>query len=356
MDFMPCLEEIHMQIISSFSRLQVFRMNYNRIYEGRKAASLKDLIKQLDELKYINEIGVYLCSEGSVKKSMSSNMLQRCTRHLRIENYFFQPSKLSMTSHLETLQIYLCSLDARIESQQLIPEATGQKPRQLILEPKLTQVIPNSRTTSLHSLNQVIIYRCHGIRSLIFLVDAPSIQTVWVSFCQTLVEVISEVETEGDVSIFANLRKLRLDNVPDLSSIYPGALPFPSLEEIYVIECPVLSKLPFDHCTVKSPLKLIRGDPNWFHQLQWEDTVVESHFSRYFKVVPIIETIYLDRFERCWPETHDLYLTRGLSRIELDGDIPVDGDIPAVVQVKDYSNMGVDSDKWQQRKLKALGY
>ncbi|GAB4850154.1 hypothetical protein Ancab_029449 [Ancistrocladus abbreviatus] len=310
MDFMACLEEIPMRVISSFSCLQVFRMNYSCIYEGRKAASLKDLIKQLDQLKYINEIGVYLCSNGSVKKFISSNRLQRCSRYLRIENCFFQPSELSMTSHLETLQIYRCSLDARKESQQLIPEATGEKPHQPTLEPKLKQVIPNSRTTSLHSLNQVIIYRCRGITNLNFLVDAPSIQTLWVSFCQTLVELISEVEAEGDVSIFANLRKLRLDNVPYLSSIYPGALPFPSLEEVYVIECPVLSKLPFDHRTMKSPLSLIQGDPDWFHQLQWGDTAVESHFRRYFEV---------PSSKRCWPETRDLYLTRGLSRIEVDG-------------------------------------
>ncbi|GAB4850158.1 hypothetical protein Ancab_029453 [Ancistrocladus abbreviatus] len=139
MDFMACLEEIPMQVISSFLRLQVFRMNYSCIYRGREAASLEDLIEDLDQLKYINEIGVYLCSEGFVKKFMSSNKLQRCTSHLRIENCFFQPSELSMTSHLETLQIYRCSLDARKESQQLISEAAGEKPHQPTLEPKLTQ-------------------------------------------------------------------------------------------------------------------------------------------------------------------------------------------------------------------------
>ncbi|GAB4850161.1 hypothetical protein Ancab_029456 [Ancistrocladus abbreviatus] len=310
MDFMACLEEIPMQVISSFMRLQVFRMNYSCIYRDKEAASLDDLIEHLDQLKYINEIGVYLCTKGSVKKFMSSNRLQKCTSHLRIENCLFQPSELSMTSHLETLQIYRCPLDARKESQQLIPEATREKPHQPLLDPKLIQLMPNSRTTSLHSLNQVIIYCCRGIRNLNFLVDAPSIQTLWVSFCQSLVEVISEVGAEGDVSIFTNLRKLRLDNVPYLLSIYPGTLPFPSLEEVYVFECPALGKLPFDHRTMKSPLKLIQGDPYWFHQLQWGDTAAESHFCRYFKAVHLHETIVGDQIGCYWPETHDLFLIR----------------------------------------------
>ncbi|GAB4850160.1 hypothetical protein Ancab_029455 [Ancistrocladus abbreviatus] len=331
MDFMAWLEEIPVQVISSFSHLRVFRMNYSCIYEREKSASLEDLIEDLDHLKCINEIGVYLCSEGSVKKFVSSNRLQRCTRHLRIENCFFQPSELSMTSHLETLQIYRCSLDARKESQQLILEATGEKPHQPILEPKLKQVISNSRTTSFHSLNQVIIYRCSGIRNLNFLIDAPSIQTLWVSFCRTLVEVISEVETKGDVRIFKNLRELRLDNLPCLTSIYRGAVQFPCLEEVYVIECPNLSKLPFDHRTMKSRLKLIQGKPHWFPQLQWGDTAVQSHISRYFKAVELYAKREDDdhhaktddfKLARHWPETDDLHQIRGLSRIELDGDIP----------------------------------
>ena len=55
---------------------------------------------------------------------------------------------------------------------------------------------------------------------------------------------------EGGVSenlgIFSRLKGVILDDLPNLRSIPEQALPFPSLTEIAVYNCPTLRKLPLD--------------------------------------------------------------------------------------------------------------
>ncbi|CBI36248.3 unnamed protein product, partial [Vitis vinifera] len=52
-------------------------------------------------------------------------------------------------------------------------------------------------------------------------------------------------------SIFTRLTSLVLGGMPMLESIYQGALLFPSLEIISVIDCPRLRRLPIDSNTLR---------------------------------------------------------------------------------------------------------
>ncbi|GMH14269.1 hypothetical protein Nepgr_016110 [Nepenthes gracilis] len=295
MDFMLCLEEIPIELISSFSHLQVFRMNYSRVNE---VAALEALLEHLAQLKHMNEIGIYLCSTKSIRTFMCSDKLQGCIRHLRVENSS-SPSKFKlsrMTTNLETLHIYHCSVEELEVESKIMPQQPNPKSRSK--QPILN--LPFTRADYLHRLTCVSIYRCANLVNLNFLIHAPSIQMLWVSLCPSLKVIIGRVEG-GDSSTFSNLRKLRLDNLPKLYSIYPGALPFPSLEAVYLIECPSLKVLPFDH-----------GITQTFP--------VRSPYQQNFRLVVKKNG---DRIGRYWPEDIELFLTRTvLGHAEYEEDFP----------------------------------
>uniref|UniRef100_F6HX85 Disease resistance protein n=2 Tax=Vitis vinifera TaxID=29760 RepID=F6HX85_VITVI len=83
-------------------------------------------------------------------------------------------------------------------------------------------------------------------------------------------------------SIFTRLTSLVLGGMPMLESIYQGALLFPSLEIISVIDCPRLRRLPIDSNSAAKSLKKIEGDLTWWGRLEWEDESVEEIFTNYF--------------------------------------------------------------------------
>ena len=69
-----------------------------------------------------------------------------------------------------------------------------------------------------------------------------------------MIEVISEVEkVAGNGFIFRKLKSLRLQCLPSLTSFCSGkyALVFPTLEEVYLSECPIIKA--FSQGDVKMP-------------------------------------------------------------------------------------------------------
>ncbi|PIA30428.1 hypothetical protein AQUCO_05500002v1 [Aquilegia coerulea] len=134
-------------------------------------------------------------------------------------------------------------------------------------------------------LHRVHLNGCHTMVDLTWLLLIPNLQTIWIQNCESLQEILSSDESGGtyDQNTFSNLKFLRLYELPNLRSICcMSALPFPSLETIYVSYCPELRRLPLDSNSAKNTLKKIEGRVKWWDGLEWENETVKSQFARFF--------------------------------------------------------------------------
>ncbi|KAF2301628.1 hypothetical protein GH714_028409 [Hevea brasiliensis] len=98
----------------------------------------------------------------------------------------------------------------------------------------------------------MLLRRKPQIEDLTWVILAPNLTCLTVDVNKHIEEIIS-VEKLDDVQVgdenfnpFFKLQVLRLLVLPQLKSIYPKALSFPSLEKIEVYECPQLKKLPLN--------------------------------------------------------------------------------------------------------------
>lgn len=132
-------------------------------------------------------------------------------------------------------------------------------------------------------LCHVIISQLPKLLHLAWLIYIPSLEFLGVTKCESMEELIGD---EGGVSenlgIFSRLKGVILDDLPNLRSISEQALPFPSLTEIAVYNCPTLRKLPLDSNSATNSLKKIEGESSWWEELQWEDETLKSTFTPYF--------------------------------------------------------------------------
>ena len=86
------------------------------------------------------------------------------------------------------------------------------------------------------------------------------------------------------LGVFSRLISLTLTWLPKLRSIYGRALPFPSLRHIHVSGCPSLRKLPFHSNTgVSKKFEKIKGDQEWWDELEWEDQTIMHKLTPYFQ-------------------------------------------------------------------------
>ncbi|KAJ9692292.1 hypothetical protein PVL29_011379 [Vitis rotundifolia] len=121
-------------------------------------------------------------------------------------------------------------------------------------------------------LCHVIISQLPKLLHLTCLIYIPSLEFLGVTKCESMEELIGEEDSKGVI----------LDDLPNLRSISEQALPFPSLTEIAVYNCPKLRKLPLDSNSATNSLKKIKGESSWWEELQWKDETLKSTFTPYF--------------------------------------------------------------------------
>ncbi|KAH7565100.1 hypothetical protein JRO89_XS09G0132100 [Xanthoceras sorbifolium] len=118
----------------------------------------------------------------------------------------------------------------------------------------------------------------------------PQLRFLCVMECESLEEIIAcefgSSEIEEDVEIFSNLKAVYFRDVPKLKSICRRAMPFSSLRDIIVLDCPSLTKLPFTAETAKS-IKGIGGDRHWWDNLEWEDEAMKHSFTSKFQQISV---------------------------------------------------------------------
>ncbi|KAL8522360.1 hypothetical protein ACS0TY_012486 [Phlomoides rotata] len=263
------MEVIPRQVISSFSLLRVFKISGSSVSDsGSNSKNVENnvlfgggihLLDELEQLQHINDISITISDTTSVQKLQNSRKIQICLTSVCFErceglsSLDFPSSSVERMRHLERLDIYYSEL------QQVT-------------------IYPENGLTSIgyfHHLLSVYIAYCDNLLDLTWLIHAPMLELLDVAHCASMMEIVKDhhinAGVEADLSIFSRLKKVRLINLPNLQSVYPYPLPFPSLIEIHASLCQSLRRLPFDSNSAKGTLKEIRGPVWWWIRLKWDD-------------------------------------------------------------------------------------
>ncbi|TXG69144.1 hypothetical protein EZV62_004079 [Acer yangbiense] len=131
-----------------------------------------------------------------------------------------------------------------------------------------------SKPDCFHNLRYLHIKNC-SIKDLTWLIYAPSLRYLWVDSCPSLEEIIADgfgsSEIEENINILSKLESINLVGLLSLKSICRRAVLFPCLQNVDVINCPSLRKLPFESGSATKSLKEIKGSKTWWGQLEWDD-------------------------------------------------------------------------------------
>ncbi|KAJ1391690.1 P-loop containing nucleoside triphosphate hydrolase [Sesbania bispinosa] len=238
-----------------------------------------------------------LCILDNVESTVYSN-LQSMTRlkvldlsgkfieHLPIEIgciYSFEIIPLEVIESLERLKVFrftsqdkasgsfeetfLEKLESLPKLEEVCIELSTITGMHKLLESSKLQGSSISDTCYLHMLRRVYVESCDSITHLTWLKYALLLEFLEVRDCNSIEEVVKE----GENDIFQNLRLLRFYGLPKLRSIHRRALDFPFLKYIHVYECPNLKKLPLNSSSAVESLIAIKGQNEWWNNLEWED-------------------------------------------------------------------------------------
>ena len=108
-------------------------------------------------------------------------------------------------------------------------------------------------------IHEVHIISCSKLLYLTWLIYAPCLQSLTVSTCESMEELIggSDGVVEENYGLFSRLTTLQLENLQ-------------------------LRKIPFDFDIGKNSLKKIQAEQNWWEGLQWKDEAIKQRFDSFF--------------------------------------------------------------------------
>ncbi|KAJ4718431.1 NBS-LRR type disease resistance protein [Melia azedarach] len=264
LEYTRSLHRIPRQLLCNFTMLEVLRMldcGYSRTIPQDSVlfGGSEILVEELLSLNHICLLSITLKSISALQRLLSSQKFQSCTKSLQLRRCDDANSfSLAYMKHLEKLDLAYC------ENLEELKVNYAEEVRR-IREPH-----------GFNCLQRVTIEYCFQLREVTWLVFAPNLKIIHMEKCNEMEEIIS-AEKLGEVSErieelnpFAKLQYLRIKCLPKLKSIYWNVLPFPHLMEIFVAECPELNKLPLGFNSSKEGKIVIRGEEQWWNELQWE--------------------------------------------------------------------------------------
>ena len=145
------------------------------------------------------------------------------------------------------------------------------------------------------SLKHLSVSKCQSLKNL-FTADlvkyhVRNLQTIYVRRCSQMEDIIvaatTEVEEEDinkmthPILCFPNLQRLGLVDLPKLKGIWKGTMTCDSLQNLLVLKCRKLKRLPFSvsvhindgdgqRRASTPPLKEIGGDKEWWDGVEWD--------------------------------------------------------------------------------------
>ncbi|XP_042465431.1 disease resistance protein SUMM2-like [Zingiber officinale] len=133
-----------------------------------------------------------------------------------------------------------------------------------------------------YNLREIYIHDCPMLKDASWVLQLPCLNCLDISMCGKMKEVISEVGNSNSICS-SSIQYLILWNMSDLNLIANRPLHFPYLEYIRVRECPKLIKLPFGTEILKNRLKVIKGEEDWWNNLDWDDESIKDSLTPYFR-------------------------------------------------------------------------
>ncbi|CAK7340517.1 unnamed protein product [Dovyalis caffra] len=265
------LRTIPIKVISNFSSLIVLRMIHcassDRVVgDGIQTGGPGSLAKDLQCLRHLNLLTITIRSEFSLREFASFNMFQTSTQALSLHQFQYSRSLdisfLEGMNCLDDLEFIDCNNleDLKIDNSLIATER------------------------SFNSLRRVSIVNCSKLEDLTWLTLAPNIEFLMISRCSNMEEIIRQEKSgQKNLKVFEKLEVLRLVSLLKLKVIYPHALPFPSLKEIFVDGCSNLKKLPLNSNSASGHRIVIQGWEDWWKRLEWEDEATQHTFLHSFK-------------------------------------------------------------------------
>ncbi|KAJ9692574.1 hypothetical protein PVL29_011565 [Vitis rotundifolia] len=293
--FMPQLSSIPGQLISSLSMLQAIDMFSCGISDGvvLKDNLLSDdneaLVEELETLKHLHNLGVTITCASAFKRLLSSDKLRSCIISVCLKN-FNGSSSLNLTSlsNLKRLSDMSISNCGSLEDLEIDWAWEGKETTESnYLNSKV------SSHSSFHSLGMLGVGGCSRLKDLTWIVFAPNLKVLAITTCDQMQEVIGiskcdESAGKGEnLSPFAKLQVLQLIDLPQLKSIFWNGLPFIYLNTIHVRDCPLLKKLPLSANSAKGNRIVIKGQNEWWKEVEWEDEATQNVFLPSF--IPVAE-------------------------------------------------------------------
>ncbi|KAM3379735.1 hypothetical protein P3S68_012149 [Capsicum galapagoense] len=112
------------------------------------------------------------------------------------------------------------------------------------------------------------------------------LEEITISNCHQLVELFVQCSSSDQATLINSeiprVRKLELYELPELGTLGEPQSMWEHLEELTVIDCDGLRKLPLSIQTSKN-IKIIEGESKWWSQLEWDDDNFKSNLERCYK-------------------------------------------------------------------------
>ncbi|KAI9159744.1 hypothetical protein LWI28_001499 [Acer negundo] len=263
-------------LILSLSSLEVFSRllptTANVLHYDQSLSDIA-LLQKLECLVNISDISLMLSTFGSVLKFKASSKLQCCIKRLTImcselETLDISSSTMKSMEHLDTLSIRDCH---SLTQLKISFEEQGR--------------MQGSKSDCFHNLRYLHIENC-SIKDLTWLRYTTTLRYLWVDNCPLLEQIIADdfgsSEIEENMDILSKLESINLVGLPSLKSICRRAVLFPCVQNVEIINCPSLRKLPFESGSAEKSLKAIKGSKTWWHQLEWDDAATKDAFASKF--------------------------------------------------------------------------
>ncbi|TYJ31507.1 hypothetical protein E1A91_A06G203800v1 [Gossypium mustelinum] len=236
----PYLRRIPRNLISSFSRLQIFRITSLTSEDYPEEDNVlnggnENLIEELKSLQHLNTLSMLpLTSMFALERSLSFNLFRCCTQEFRLSG--FKESKCC----LQTLNLRNCENVEEIKMEKLH-----------------TWVSPGTSYTSpFYTLTSVSFQDCHKLTDVTWLILVP------------------------------NLSQGKFGEVADVRIPYP--IPFLKLEKLVLCSLWKLKsypshKLPLNSDSAKGNRITIDGNEDWWAEIEWENEATRQTFSPFFR-------------------------------------------------------------------------
>ncbi|TYI41455.1 hypothetical protein ES332_A01G022700v1 [Gossypium tomentosum] len=241
LEWTRALKMIPRQLISSFSKLQVLKME-----QCDHGCSL--VLEEIVHLKYLKVLTISVTSASELKKVLEFSKSCSCTiEGITIEEFInsWSMNILALANHLYNLKLsYVCNVEEVKIASNIIKYAS-----------------------CFQSFRFITLVFCEQLRDASWVSLAPHLECLRMSFCTNLEEIISEeklgeiAESKANINLFSKLK----------------------LKAIRILNCPMLKKLPLNSHNAKGHVLVIEGEEGWWKNLEWEDESTKTAFLPSFK-------------------------------------------------------------------------